>query len=134
MREIKFRGKRIDNGEMVYGSLSMGGGCPPNYDKTRTFIEPNEPVLRRIEVHPGTVGEYTSLKDCKNVEIYEWDKVRGTIDGELHEWSVEWEETDDYTGWPIGNDNWPFEVIGNIHENKETNPKIGQRPESEVAE
>ena len=80
-REIKFRGQRIDNGEMVYGSLSMGGGCPPHYDQTRTFIEPNEPVLRRIEVHPGTVGEFTGKEDCKGQEIYEGDKVRGTIDG-----------------------------------------------------
>ena len=111
-REIKFRGQRIDNGEMVHGSLSMGGGCPPHYDKTRTFIEPNEPVLSRIEVHPGTVGEYTGLKDCKNVDIYEGDKVRGTIDGESHEWMIDWEETDDYTGWPIGQDNEPVEVIG----------------------
>ena len=79
MREHKFRGKRVDNGEWVYGDLSMGGGSKPNYDKDRTFIEPREPVLRRIEVLPETVGEYTGLKDKRGKEDWTDDIAKTKV-------------------------------------------------------
>ena len=57
MREIKFRGKRLDNGEWLYGSLVILNG--------RYFIFDD---ANRHEVDPTTVGEFTGLKD-KNGKI-----------------------------------------------------------------
>jgi uncharacterized phage protein (TIGR01671 family) len=66
MREIKFRGKRIDNGQWVYGYYLVAAGMP--------FISvfgKREP----IPVIPDTVGQYTGLKDKKGKEIYEGDII-----------------------------------------------------------
>ena len=62
MREIKFRGERVDNGEWVYGYYFQLG--------SHHYIRSDIHVW---EVHPETVGQYTGLKDKNGVEIYEDD-------------------------------------------------------------
>jgi hypothetical protein len=66
MREIKFRGKRIDNGEWVYGYLI-------EYLKT-TWIRVTDKNKDRyyveFEVIPGSVGQFISLYDRAGDEIY----------------------------------------------------------------
>lgn len=123
MREIKFRGKRIDNGEWVYGSLLLienlayvynGDSCPSEVNFEYEFIA----------VDPATVGQYTGLKDKKGKEIFEGDILQEVATGQV----VAIEYTDFQWGFIYTRNNvgyvWPnhpenFVVIGNIHDNPE---------------
>ena len=65
-REIKFRGKRIDNDELVFGYFLVNNG------KHIIAIDGGE----FHEVWPKSVSEFTGLKDKNGIEIYENDTIK----------------------------------------------------------
>lgn len=124
MREILFRGKRLDNGEWLEGSLWLYG------EKAR--IDDNLGFPRGLcweEVDPATVGQFTGLDDKNGRRIFEGDlclcdrHINDSFDKTVFEISF-----DPLRGY-YGESNWGnefdadsfemCEVIGNIHDNPE---------------
>lgn len=117
MREIKFRGKRIDNDKWVYGDLIHCYGA----DAGRIFIKT---FTGLYEVDPTTVGEYTGLKDNNGTEIYEDDilldesGVYAVVGYLMGTFSVDFGEGFDLQYFNEGI-NEICDVVGNIHDNPE---------------
>lgn len=70
-REIKFRGKRIDNGEWVYGDLLQ----PTEICDIYEIANCKSIDGTRYEVIPETIGQFTEMYDKYNCEIYVGDIV-----------------------------------------------------------
>lgn len=122
MRTIKFRGKRADNGEWVYGSLLWMTGVQYIYP------DPAPEGYNDYVVIPDTIGQFTGLFDKNGEEIYEGDVVR-TLSGfvgyvRYNERFMRFEvaeagESYDNDRKPDGVPRESWEVIGNIHDNPE---------------
>lgn len=127
MREVLFRGKRVDNGEWVYGlPYKAKYGC------ISSIVNDDE---ERFLIFPETVGQFTGLTDRNGKNIFEGDIVKIRIT------QTEDKQTYGDCKYKIGvivyngdfalftckNNfmnfiNWAFndcEVIGNIHDNPE---------------
>lgn len=135
MREILFRGKRLDNGEWVTGAPFIAADCckmicavavhPDFVDEGNVYYSEGFPV------NPGTVGQYTDLQDKNGTRIFEGDICRNTRTGEIV--SVKWHGTMAGYVWskPRKDNKYlydfgelfrvydKYEVIGNIHDNPE---------------
>lgn len=128
MREILFRGKRLDNGEWVEGAyLNDRDGafyiCPAASDITYGDNGNRRRIGCWYKVDPDTVGECTGLPDMQGVKIFEGDVV--TMAEEYGK--IEYSETEAmfqvvFDTWYTDFDHYfgtDFEVIGNIHDNPE---------------
>lgn len=125
MREILFRGKRVDNNEWVYGFLSKSRGN--NHFLSLCIDHEENGVMLSSIVEPETIGQYTGLCDKNGVKIFEGDIVR--YGDTIHEVVFEQRNGTAYFGLvyskietlPFGHyqDLKQIEVIGNIYDNSE---------------
>lgn len=144
MREILFRGKRMDNGEwLVSGTLLQSSDderfcwMPVYGDKFGTAEDDKGNILRMeygtlYRVDPATVGQYTGLKDKNGKRIFEGDIVRvqdnlifspfcdGLVGKVVYiETAFFIEPKDPTKSEYLFNECAVYEVLGNIHDNPE---------------
>lgn len=149
MREIKFRGKRQDNGKWTEGQLlisdndyfiipNFGISCIENIEENKGYICDSMITLHAFKIDHSTIGQYTGLHDDNGKEIYEGDIVKFKHGGEFSEkgiyyrnYAVEFINTLVTYGLRLRNKSihFPFKqatasmhdvkIIGNIYDNSE---------------
>lgn len=134
MREILFRGKRIDNGEWVYGFY----GHKPNWNEVEEhfimewcFNAASDSIytyFRDVPVIPETVGQYTGLDDKNGKRVFEGDVLNHPIQGKRKVYYPFSERVASYGLRMIDgevrmastlSEGFLYEIIGNIHDNQE---------------
>lgn len=143
MREILFRGKRLDDIGWVKGFLVGDNSirwCDGYFECEKTDGSMQQNVLVSFVVYPDTIGQFTGLIDKNGKQIFEGDIVKYVDDGYVatgvarfglyasagaafagHEgFYLDWAGCDwlrkDIGFWATMR---PIEIIGNIHDNPE---------------
>lgn len=131
MREILFRGKRVDNGEWVEGFYV---NVPEHYKQEMSgksyIVSINNGLF--MEVVPETVGEYTGFTGKNSKKIFEGDIIRTSVYYGNEIGVIRRGEYDVYSRYVFGgyycvdkisalidwtSSSWRCEVIGTIYDN-----------------
>lgn len=126
MREIKFRGKMVEDNEWIFGYYVL------THDSHRIIYEDYEGFYCEDEVIPESVGQYTGLRDKNGREIYEGDIVEQELLGNVPldfgsfigvvkfiDGTYMIENAEGTFGVELFSETNPNEAIGNIFENPE---------------
>ena len=134
MRKITFRGKTVDRDRWVYGSLiSLDDDCcyiVPMIVRASTLSKRDLVRMEMEAVSPGSIGQYTGVKDKNGARVFEGDIVR-TQFGRIVR--IEYRAVGGFVGFDMTAIEckhkcpWPdtawfsynIEVVGNIHDNPE---------------
>jgi uncharacterized phage protein (TIGR01671 family) len=146
MREIIFRGKRVDNSDWVEGAYYKqdyfyGDEVEKHIIITSSDALTNDFDLDFYEVIPETIGQFTGMTDKNGKRIFEGDIIcANTVDTNTSRIAtvgfgnfIDANNDDEYLGFYIEFDSIKttitqlnleilknrFEVIGNIHDNGE---------------
>lgn len=117
-REIIFRGKRIDNGEWVYGWLFkdlFSGKLCIQQATFKVFEDTGHGSVLSVskEVDPETVGQYINLLDANKNKLFEGDIVSGWRQGSNSNRGyvgvIEWQT--EQAGWVIKCGKYVMEIL-----------------------
>lgn len=122
-REILFRGRRVDGGGWVEGSLLQfdNGDC--------AICNPSwSDAMLKVQVDPATVGQFTGVCDILGNRVYEGDVVKIDEGNSFYNDYIVWEkymgsfylklEHEEFSS-AMNYKTFSGEVVGNIHDNPE---------------
>jgi len=117
MNNIIFRGKRVDNGEWVYGSLLLVNNTAYIYPYNYTDLNDTDFGCVFVEVDPKTVGQYANIKDKNKKKVFEGDVL--AIDNGQQIRKVVVKIPDIYFSLVAGGDIIKTNILGNVFDNPE---------------
>lgn len=86
MENIKFKAKRLDNGEWVKGDLVHSTSYVGISYPSDEFSD--VPIVHRVD--PSTVCQFTGLKDCEGKEVWDHDLLQSPCKETEEIYEVSW--------------------------------------------